>query len=105
MPTYFTARAAALVAAIFAVALGPVTAQAANRAPTISGTPPSSVKVGAYYNFVPTASDADGNKLKFSIQNKPSWLVFNAGNGRLSKVAAAANVGTYNNIVISVSDG
>ncbi|HKU15633.1 MAG TPA: putative Ig domain-containing protein [Steroidobacteraceae bacterium] len=105
MSTYSFARAFALVATLLTLALGSVTAHAANSAPTISGTPPTSVKVGVWYNFLPTASDPDGNKLKFSIKNKPAWLVFNTGTGRLSKVAEAANVGTYSNIVISVSDG
>src|SRR5687768_11624684 len=31
-----------------------------NRAPTISGTPATSVRVGTYYNFQPQASDPDG---------------------------------------------
>ena len=105
MPTYSFARAGALVAAVVAVALGPVTAHAANTAPTISGTPPTSVRVGNYYSFQPKAADADGDRLRFSISNKPAWLVFNTGTGRLSKSAAAENVGTYSNIVIRVSDG
>ena len=76
-----------------------------NRAPTISRTPPTSVRVGTYYNFQPAASDPDGNPLTFSIQNKPAWLVFYPDTGRLARTATAANVGTYSNIVIRVSDG
>ena len=76
-----------------------------NRAPTISRTPPASVTVGSYYNFQPAASDPDGNPLTFSIQNKPSWLVFYPDTGRLGRTATAANIGTYSNIIISVSDG
>ena len=76
-----------------------------NRAPTISGTPATSARVGAYYNFQPAASDPDGNPLTFSIQNKPSWLTFYPATGRIARTATSANVGTYSNIVIRVSDG
>jgi hypothetical protein len=77
----------------------------ANRAPVISGTPPTSVNAGAAYSFRPTASDPDGNTLTFSIANRPAWASFNAATGQLSGTPTAANVGTYSNIVISVSDG
>jgi hypothetical protein len=98
-------RAAALVLSLLAVALGPVTAHAANSAPRISGTPPTGATVGLWYNFVPTASDPDGNTLRFSIQNKPSWMWLNSSTGGLSGTPSSANIGTYSNIVIKVSDG
>lgn len=77
----------------------------ANRAPTISGSPVTSVQAGSAYSFQPTASDADGNTLSFSIVNKPSWASFSTSNGRLSGTPASSNVGTTSGIVISVSDG
>ena len=77
----------------------------ANRPPTISGTPATSVTAGSNYSFRPVASDPDGNTLQFSIQNKPSWATFSATTGRLSGTPAAANVGTSASITISVSDG
>jgi hypothetical protein len=98
-------RAAFLVFSFFAFALGSVAAHAANSAPRISGTPPTTATVGYWYNFVATATDADGDPLKFSIVNKPGWLVFNTTSGRLSAVPTSANVGTYSNIIIKVSDG
>src|SRR5688500_5105432 len=76
-----------------------------NRAPTISRTPPTSVTVGSCYNFQPAAADPDGKPLTCWIQNKPSWLVFYPHSGRLARTATAANVGTYSNIIIRVSDG
>jgi hypothetical protein len=76
-----------------------------NRAPTISGNPARSVLVGNAYNFQPSASDADGNTLTFSISNAPGWATFNTSNGRLSGTPAQADVGSYANIMISVSDG
>jgi hypothetical protein len=77
----------------------------ANRAPTISGTPASSVTAGVVYSFRPVASDPDGNTLIFSIQNQPSWANFSTTTGRLSGTPTAANVGTSARITISVSDG
>lgn len=76
-----------------------------NSAPVITGTPPTSATVGAAYAFTPTATDADGNTLTFSISNRPSWATFNAGTGRLAGTPTSSNVGTYSNIVIRVSDG
>ena len=76
-----------------------------NRPPTISGTPPTTTTVGAAYSFAPTASDPDGNTLTFAIANLPSWATFNATTGRLTGTPAAANVGTFSNVAISVSDG
>ena len=73
--------------------------------PTISGTPPTTATVGAAYSFTPTASDPDGGTLTFAIANRPSWAAFNATTGRLTGTPAAANVGTFPNIAISVSDG
>lgn len=76
-----------------------------NRAPTISGTPPTAVTVGKTYVFQPVAADADKNTLGFSIQNKPVWATFSSATGQLTGTPTAANVGTYTNVVISVSDG
>ncbi|MEW8352000.1 MAG: putative Ig domain-containing protein, partial [Candidatus Thiodiazotropha taylori] len=77
----------------------------ANTAPIISGNPDQSVLVGDGYVFTPTASDADNDSLTFSITNLPSWASFNSSNGTLSGVPSEADEGSYNNIVISVSDG
>ena len=82
-----------------------ITVSAANRAPTISGAPATAVNAGATYSFRPTASDPDGDKLTFSISNKPAWATFSTTTGQLSGTPAAANVGTYANIMIRVSDG
>jgi hypothetical protein len=78
---------------------------AANRPPTISGTPSTSVNVGATYSFTPTGSDPDGDTIAYGIANKPAWATFDTATGRLSGTPAAANVGTTSNIVISVADG
>ncbi|MBV6422382.1 MAG: hypothetical protein NAOJABEB_00161 [Steroidobacteraceae bacterium] len=83
-----------------------LTVNATNRAPTISGTPATTVNVGATYSFTPTASDPDsGDTIAFGIANRPSWATFDTATGRLSGTPTAADVGTTSNIVISVSDG
>jgi hypothetical protein len=76
-----------------------------NGPPTIGGNPATSVSVGSQYSFTPSASDPGGNALTFSIQNQPSWANFNSNTGRLFGSPAAADVGSYANILISVSDG
>ncbi len=78
---------------------------ATNHAPVISGTPPTSVAAGSAYAFQPSATDADGNRLSFRVRNKPGWASFSTSTGRLSGTPTTSNVGTYSNIVISVSDG
>jgi len=77
----------------------------ANRAPTISGTPATSVTAGGSYRFVPRASDADGDALTFRIANKPAWASFNTATGELSGTPGSGYTGTYSNILVSVSDG
>lgn len=77
----------------------------ANSAPVISGTPATAVTAGSAYAFTPRASDANGDALSFSIANKPSWAAFNTVTGALTGTPAAAQVGTYSNVTIRVSDG
>jgi hypothetical protein len=76
-----------------------------NAKPAIAGAPGTTVLVGNAYTFTPMASDADGDKLTYSIANKPAWSTFNPATGVLAGKPTAADVGTYSNIGISVSDG
>ncbi len=76
-----------------------------NAAPTITGSPTTSVRVGSAYTFTPTAKDANGDKLTFSIQNRPSGATFSTSTGRLSGTPTSAQVGSYANVTIRVSDG
>jgi len=78
---------------------------AANRAPSIGGTPSATVTAGQSYSFTPTASDADGNALSFTIVNRPGWATFNTGTGRLSGTPTLAQAAEYVDIRITVSDG
>jgi hypothetical protein len=82
-----------------------ITVNAANRAPTLSGSPSTSATVGQPYAFRPTASDPDGDRLTFSIANRPSWASFDTSTGQLSGTPSSSQVGAYSGITISASDG
>jgi hypothetical protein len=92
-----------LTAALPAFAI--VVSPGSNSAPTISGTPVTSLTTDTAYWFRPPASDPNGDALTFSISGRPAWADFNAANGALSGTPSSAQAGTYSNIVISVSDG
>jgi hypothetical protein len=85
--------------AAFTITVG----QPSNRAPTISGSAPTTATVGMGYSFTPNASDPDGNTLGFTIQNRPSWAGFDTATGRLSGTPPSA--GTFANVTITASDG
>ncbi|MEI5637740.1 MULTISPECIES: Ig-like domain-containing protein [unclassified Pseudoalteromonas] len=84
----------------FAITVSPV-----NDAPSISGTPSANVNQDEDYSFTPTASDVDSENLVFAIENAPVWASFDSTTGSLSGTPVREDVGTYSNIIISVSDG
>lgn len=77
----------------------------ANVAPHIVGNPGEQVTVGQAYSFTPNATDDDGDGLTFSISSKPNWATFNTSTGKLSGTPDADDVGSHEEIQISVSDG
>jgi hypothetical protein len=76
-----------------------------NTAPTISGSPTRAAVSGRSWTFTPTATDANGDRLTFEIQNRPAWATFDTATGRLTGTPSAANIGSYANVLISASDG
>jgi putative Ig domain-containing protein len=74
-------------------------------APTITGSPATAVRTGAAYNFQPTAADANGDTLRFSISGKPNWATFDAATGKLAGTPGAGDIGSASNVSITVSDG
>ena len=76
-----------------------------NTAPTISGSPATTAKVTLQYTFQPSARDADGDRLAFSIQGKPAWATFDPASGKLQGIPPAGSNGTYTGVQITVSDG
>ena len=71
----------------------------------ITGSPVTNVAAGNQYIFQPTAQGADGDTLRFTIQNKPDWAGFNETTGRLFGTPTSNDIGTYSSIVIGVSAG
>ena len=76
-----------------------------NSAPIISGSPPSSIQYGTTYSFQPNASDPDDDTLTFTVENKPDWASFDSSTGRIFGQPAMSEIGVYDDIIISVSDG
>src|SRR5882724_5558514 len=97
------ARCACAIALLAAAQFLVIDAQAA--APKITGTPVTSMTVGQSYSFKPSATDADGNTLTFSIVNRPAWASFSSATGQLSGTPFAEHARVWPGIVISVSDG
>lgn len=77
----------------------------ANTAPQISGDPQFVAVMSEAYLFTPSASDAEGDALTFTVRNKPAWSAFDAATGRLQGIPQFGDVGNYDDVVISVSDG
>ncbi len=78
-------------------------------APIVTNTPSTAVSSDVLYNFIPNASDPDGDSITWVIQNKPSWATFLTGNGQLygtpSNADAASGSNVYANIIISATGG
>ena len=89
----------------FSIAVTPGNVTPTNTNPVIGGNPVTIVEAGQPYVFAPTASDADGDTLTFTVTNRPSWAGFDSATGTLAGTPSNADVGTYGNIVIAVSDG
>ncbi len=81
------------------------TGSTGNTPPKISGTPPTSILKGSAYSFQPTLSDADGDSLTASVSGLPSWATFNSSTGKISGTPESGDVGRYDNIIVTVSDG
>jgi hypothetical protein len=76
-----------------------------NEPPVLYGQPQTAVVQDAAYGFTPTAVDPDGDRLIFSITNKPEWADFDTTSGTLSGVPGQADLGTTYGVLITVSDG
>ena len=77
-----------------------------NDAPTISGSPTTSVLEDSDYWFKAIGQDVDvGDSLTYTITNVPAWATFDNVKGELTGKPGNAHVGGYHNIVIGVTDG
>jgi hypothetical protein len=105
MREFLSVKLAACSIMLVSLACSIAEAQTTNTAPVISGTPQTVILRGKWFDFLPKASDADGDKLTFSITNQPKWLSFLTWSGGLYGSPSGTDVGVYSNIRISVSDG
>ena len=80
-------------------------ASTANAPPQISGRPKTRVAVGRNFSFAPEATDPDGDNLSFSVANKPKWAQFDPASGSLQGRPGPADVGRYEDVTITASDG
>ncbi len=103
--TFKHTRTAGYIIDNVSVSFGGTSAVSGNSLPVLSGSPSTSATVGNPYVFQPTAVDADGDKMLFSVSNLPNWASFNTSTGRLSGVPGPDDSGTSSNIRVSVSDG
>jgi hypothetical protein len=80
--------------------------QVHNALPLIEGEPPPFVVQGTPYLFEPEVFDLDfEQQLTFSISGKPPWAMFEPSTGAIMGVPLEEDVGRYEGIVITVSDG
>jgi len=64
------------------------------------------VPVGQSYAFRPIVRDPDGQRLGFTIANRPAWATFDRTSGRLAGRPARSLAGRlYRNILVCASDG
>jgi hypothetical protein len=75
-----------------------------NSAPSISGDASAYARVDVAYDYKPTASDRDGDSLKFTADNLPPWATIDAVSGEIRGTPAADDVGAYESISITVAD-
>jgi VCBS repeat-containing protein len=73
-------------------------------APSIGGTPTTTVYEDTLYSFTPNLDTNSGEVETWSITNKPSWAIFNTLNGRLEGIPQNGDVGTYTDINITATN-
>lgn len=83
----------------------PSLGQAGNQPPTISGQPGTTAEVNYPYDFLPYATDPEGGTLRFEISGLPGWARFDPYTGRLSGTPSSSSTGSFENIVITATDG
>ncbi len=75
----------------------------ANRSPVFTSLPVGLAEVGVGYPYAPTAVDADGDSLNFSLLSAPSGMSIASGSGLIQWVPTALQLGNHQ-VVLQVSD-
>jgi Putative Ig domain len=82
-----------------------ITLLAFNHPPLIVGAPTESVLAGDTFSFQPSIVDPDGDQLTYEVFNLPLWASFDPATGAVAGAPEAGDIGLYENIEITVSDG
>jgi YVTN family beta-propeller protein len=69
-----------------------------------ANTPATRVRVNETYSFTPTVS-GEGSSLTFAITNRPTWASFDTSTGTLTGTPVTRDIGTTNDISITVFEG
>ncbi|MEH2057548.1 MAG: putative Ig domain-containing protein [Nostoc sp.] len=77
----------------------------ANTAPILRAIANQTVAEGQTLTLALSSSDADGDTLTYSASNLPPGAVLDSAQGILTWTPNLAQAGTYNNIIVSASDG
>jgi hypothetical protein len=78
---------------------------AANSPPTISGRPATSATVGRTWSFQPSIADPDGDALRVTADNLPTWISLDSSTGAMQGTPQAGDVLTWSDIRVTVTDG
>ncbi|MBU2459375.1 MAG: hypothetical protein KKB29_03365, partial [Nanoarchaeota archaeon] len=76
-----------------------------NNPPSITSTPINEIGERFNYQYPIRASDADGDKLTFSLVEKPEWVSINSGTGEISGLAPEVQSDSTFSVKAKVSDG
>ena len=57
------------------------------------------------WRFEPSASDPDGDAMQFFVENAPPWTEFDPATGVLEGTPGEGDLGVYEDVLISVTDG
>ena len=71
----------------------------------IAGTPPEAVTADTLYLFTPSVESSGESQPTFAIDGLPHWAGFNEINGELYGAPAEQDIGFYDAITISATDG
>jgi hypothetical protein len=88
-------------------AVAPPTAEVTvseNAAPTISTAIIEPAQVGASFDYQPLVKDPEGDPLRFSVVNLPTWASLDSSSGRISGTPGPTDAGVYEAISITVAD-
>jgi hypothetical protein len=75
-----------------------------NAPPSIAIAEVADAEVGAAFGYQPVAKDPDGDTLRFSAVNLPTWATLDSTNGRIRGTPGPNDAGLYESISITVAD-